>query len=70
MKPGYSMQISAMDIIGPFPESRNGYILVVSDYSTWWVKAYAIPNQEAATVNFAVKLINSIILQYSIPVLF
>ena len=33
-------------------------ILVVSDYFTWWVEEYAIPNQEATTV--AVKLTDNI----------
>ena len=46
------MQIVATDILGPFPESRAGntYVLVVADYFTRWTEAYAIPNQEAATV--------------------
>ena len=67
VKSGYPMQIIAMDIMGPFPKSRNGnkYILVVSDYFTRWVEAYAIPNQEATTV--AVKLIDSMFCRYSIP---
>ena len=41
-----------MDILGPFPElqKENKYILVVSDYFTRWVEAYALKNQEATTV--------------------
>ncbi len=42
----------AVDILGPFPESNQGniYILVVGDYFTRWMEAFAIPNQEATTV--------------------
>ena len=46
------MQLVAMDIVGPFPESPAGntHILVVADYFTRWMEAYPIPNQEATTV--------------------
>ena len=52
IKVGSPLQTVAMDILGPFPESenKNSYILVVGDYFTRWMEAYAIPNQEAATV--------------------
>ena len=52
VKVGAPMQIVAVDILGPFPESPSGnrYIMVVMDYFTHWAEAYAIPNQEAATV--------------------
>ena len=43
IKMGYPLQIVAMDIMGPFPISFKGnwYILVVSDYFTRWVEAFA-----------------------------
>ena len=52
IKAGYPMQIVAMDILGPFPESPagNNYILVVADYFSRWTEAFPIPNQEAVTV--------------------
>ena len=52
IKVGYPMQLVAMDIVGPFPESLAGntHILVVVDYFTRWTEAYPIPNQEATTV--------------------
>ena len=64
---GYPMQIAAVDIVGPFPDSPNGnrYILVAMDYFTRWAEVYAIPNQEASTV--AEKLVNEFFLCFSLP---
>ena len=61
------MQLVAVDISGPFPRSKNGnyYVLVVSDYFTRWVEAYAIPNQEATTV--ADKLVEEFFFRFGIP---
>ncbi len=57
------MQMVAMDLFGPLPESDagNSYVLVVGDYFTMWMEAYAIPNQEATTV--AKKLVDLFLLQ-------
>ena len=54
------MQIVAIDIMGPLPETEvgNSYILVAGDYYTRWMEAYPIPNQEAVTV--AQKLVNEL----------
>jgi len=64
---GYPMQVMAMDIMGPFPETKQGscYIIVISDYFTRWVEAYGIPNQEARTV--ATKLVDEIFCRFGIP---
>jgi len=61
------MQIMAMDIMGPFPETKQGscYVLVISDYFTRWVEAYGIPNQEATTV--ARKLVDEMFCRFGIP---
>ena len=41
---GYPLQIVAVDIVGPFPESEagNSYILVVGDYFTRWMEAITV----------------------------
>lgn len=61
---GYPLQMVAMDIVGPFPESQAGntYILVVADYFTRWTEAYPLPNQEATTV--AKKLVDEFFLHF------
>ena len=64
---GYPMQIVAVDIVGPFSPVQTGncYVLVVSDYFTKWMEAFAIPNQEAVTV--AEKLVEEVFCRFSIP---
>ncbi len=61
------MQVVAVDILGPLPESTagNSYILVAGDYFTKWIEAYAIPNQEAVTV--AQKLVDQMFCRFSPP---
>ena len=57
----------AVDIVGPFPESRlgNSYILVIGDYFTRWMEAFPISNQEATTV--ARVLTNEVFYRFSPP---
>ena len=64
---GYPLQMVAMDIVGPFPESLAGntYVLVVADYFTRWTEAYPIPNQEATVV--ARKLVDEFFCRFSPP---
>jgi len=65
--PGYPLQLVAMDLLGPLPEStcKNSFVLVVSDYFTRYTEAYALPNQEARTV--ANKLVNEFFFRFSLP---
>ena len=46
VKVGHPLQMVALDIVDPFPESKT----VISDYFTRLVEANTIPNREAATV--------------------
>ena len=64
---GYPLQLVAIDILGPLPESKTGnsYILVAGDYFTRWMEAYPIPNQEAITV--ANKLVDEMFCRFSPP---
>ena len=64
---GYPMQIVAVNIMGPLPETSSGnrYVLAASDYFTCWVEAYGIPNQEAITV--ADKLVGEMFCRFSPP---
>ena len=64
---GSPMQVVAVDITGPLPESEAGnrYILVVGDYFTKWMEAYAIPDQEATTV--ATKLVDEFYCRFGPP---
>jgi len=63
------MERVGIDIAGPFPESDcgNKYILVAMDYFTKWVEAYAIPNQEAATI--ADVLVKEFFCRFGVPLI-
>ena len=66
-QPGEPMQIVAMDILGPLPESADGnkYILVIGEYFTKWVEAFAIPDQESETI--ARCFVDQFVCRFSIP---
>ena len=57
----------AIDVAGPFPETDGGnkYIIVVMDYFSKWVEAYALPNQVASTVADA--LVKDWICRFGVP---
>ena len=61
------MQLVAVDILGPLPQSAagNSYVLVAADYFTKWVEVFPIPNQEASTV--AKKLVDQLFCRFSVP---
>ena len=67
IKAGHPMQIIAVDITGSFPESEAGnrYVLVVGDYFTRWMEAFAIPDQEAQTV--ARRLVDEVFCRFFPP---
>ena len=64
---GYPLQMVAVDILGPLPESEagNSYLLVAGDYFTRWMEAYPIPNMEATTV--ARKLTDEFFCRFGMP---
>ena len=61
------MQHIAMDIIGPFLETRRGnrYILVIGDYFTKWKEAFPIKDMEAVTV--VKRLVDEVICRLGVP---
>ena len=67
IRAGYPMQVVAVDIMGPLPESEAGnkYVLVAGDYFTKWMEVYAIPDQEATTI--VKKLTDEMFCRFSIP---
>jgi hypothetical protein len=67
VRTGYPMERIALDIMGPLPATRRGnrYILVIGDYFTKWVEAFAMPDQEARTV--AHVLVNEFICRFGTP---
>ena len=64
---GAPLERVALDILGPLPESDRGnkYILVIGDYFSKWMEAFAIPNQEATTV--ARVLVDEFVARFGIP---
>ena len=61
------MQCVAVDIFGPLPISENGnqYIIVLGQYFSKWVEAWAVPNHTAQTV--ADKLVVEFFIRYGCP---
>ena len=64
---GAPMDRIGIDIMGPLPISNHGnsYVMVVGDYFTRWIEAYAIPDQQAETT--AKTLVNEFISRLGIP---
>ncbi|GKA02386.1 reverse transcriptase domain-containing protein [Tanacetum coccineum] len=54
-----------LDFMGPFPQSRcNKYILVTVDYVSKWVKAQALPTNDARVV---VKFLRNLFVKFGVP---
>ena len=64
---GEPMERVSMDILGPLPVTTRGnkYILVVCDHFSKWCEAYALPNQEAATI--ARVFVNEFVCRWGAP---
>ena len=64
---GEPLERMAIDITGPFPESRTGnrFVAVVLDYFTKWVEFIAMPNHTAETV--AKGLVSQVFTRIGVP---
>ena len=62
-----TMDRVAMDLVGPLPRTEDGnqWILVVGDYSTRWMEAYALPDARAETV--AAKFVSEFVCRFGVP---
>ena len=67
LPPSAPMETTAMDVLGPLPESDQGnkYIIVFCDYFTKWAEAYPMPDQKAETI--AQIFVEQIIFRYGVP---
>lgn len=56
-----------IDIVGPLPVTNDGneYIIVLCDYFTKWVEAYAVPDHQSLTVGD--KSVNEFICTFGVP---
>ena len=57
----------AMDLVGPLPQTEDGNqgIMVVGDYGTRWMEAYALPDARAETV--AAKFVTEFVCRFGVP---
>ena len=65
---GHPMDHLGLDFLGPLPVTSQGNtcILVIADYFTRWIEAYALPNQTAEVT--AQTLVNEFISTYGFPI--
>ncbi|GJX88523.1 reverse transcriptase domain-containing protein [Tanacetum coccineum] len=60
-----AFDVWGLDFMGPFPDSRgNKYILVAVDYISKWVKAQALPTNDARVV---VKFLKGLFARFRVP---
>ena len=66
---GAPMEMLALDILGPLPESNGGnkYLPVVADYFTKWPEVFAIKDQKATTV--ARVLFDEVVSRFGVPLI-
>jgi hypothetical protein len=64
---GAPLERVAVDIMGPFPRTQNGnkYIMIVGDYFSKWMQAFAIRQLDAVTV--ARKLVDQFVTIMGVP---
>ena len=61
------MERVAIDLLGHLPKSTQGnqWVMVVGDYHTRWMEAYALPDAKAETV--AKKLVEEFVCRFGVP---
>lgn len=64
---GEPMERMAVDVLGPLPQTTRGnrYIVVIADYFSKWVEAFAIPDQTAETI--ARVLVEEVVCRFGVP---
>ena len=67
VRAGFPFEITAVDIMGPFPRSTKGnlYILVLADYFSKWVEIMPLPDMLATTV--ANVLLDNVFSRFGMP---
>ena len=67
---GAPLERVAINVLGPLTETHGGneYVLVIGDYSTKWMEAHAIPDQQAKTV--ATKIVEEFVCRFGVPLEF
>ena len=64
---GAPMERVALDLVCPLPETERGnkWVLVIGDYFTKWMEAYALPDSKAETV--AQAFVENFVCRYGVP---
>ena len=64
---GSPMERIAIDVLGPLPKTRQGnqFVVVIGDYFTKWMEAFAAPDEKAETV--AAIVVQQFICRFGVP---
>ena len=64
---GEPMERMAVDVVGPLPQTDRGnkYIVVIGDYFSKWIEAFALPDQKAETITRV--LVEEVVCRFGVP---